>query len=146
MSQGQQAVAVDEAAAALSEFLTSLSRLKESGLLGMINYLANNGEDAFLAIATDPAIMRLLALAASIAQGVMKTDAETLSKAQNNLSDIGSCGLTALGRVNLYEPRKLGLLGAADRLMDPDVGTSLWLVLEVLRGLGSCVRSRARSR
>jgi uncharacterized protein YjgD (DUF1641 family) len=44
------------------------------------------------------------------------------------------------------EERRLGLLGAADKLMDPDVQTSLWVILEVAKQLGRCVRESSGKR
>lgn len=129
---------------ALIEFLEAVFKLKQSGLLGMFSYLAQKGDEAFLALATDPSVMRIAALAASMAQGLQRLDAEQLSKAQNSLSDLAACGFTALGRIDLFEPRRLGTLGAGYMMRDPDVGTSLWLAIQVLKGFGSCVRSRGR--
>jgi len=137
---------VDLGAASLAKLLDAIVGLKRSGLLGLLSYLADRAEESFLAAATDPALMRLLAVLASLQRGITRVDADDLSRAQNNLEDLTSCAFTALGRTDVSEERRLGLLGAADKLMDPDVQTSLWVILEVAKQLGRCVRESSRKR
>jgi len=133
-------------AQALAQLLDAIVGLKRSGLLGLLSYIADRADESFLAAATDPALMRLLAVLASLQRGVSKVDADDLSRAQNNLEDLTSCAFRALGRMDVSEERKLGLLGAADKLMDPDVQTSLWVILEVAKQLGRCVRESSGKR
>jgi len=137
---------VDLGAASLAKLLDAIVGLKRSGLLGLLSYIADRADESFLAAATDPALMRLLAVLASLQRGVSKVDADDLSRAQNNLEDLTSCAFRALGRMDVSEERKLGLLGAADKLMDPDVQTSLWVILEVAKQLGRCVRESSGKR
>ena len=133
-------------AQALAQLLDAIVGLKRSGLLGLLSYLADKADESFLAAATDPALMRLLAVLASLQRGIARVDADDLSRAQNNLEDLTSCAFTALGRTDVSEERRLGLLGTADKLMDPDVQTSLWVILEVAKQLGRCVRESSRKR
>jgi len=137
---------VDLGAASLAKLLDAIVGLKRSGLLGLLSYIADRAEESFLAAATDPALMRLLAVLASLQRGITRVDAVDLSRAQNNLEDLTSCAFTALGRTDVSEERRLGLLGAADKLMDPDVQTSLWVILEVAKQLGRCVRESSGKR
>jgi Uncharacterized conserved protein len=137
---------VDLGAASLARLLDAIVGLKRSGLLGLLSYIADKADESFLAAATDPALMRLLAVLASLQRGITKVEAEDLSRAQNNLEDLTSCAFTALGRTDVSEERRLGLLGAADKLMDPDVQTSLWVILEVAKQLGRCVRESSGKR
>ncbi|ESQ26583.1 MAG: hypothetical protein JCHSAcid_02350 [uncultured Acidilobus sp. JCHS] len=137
---------VDLGAASLAKLLDAIVGLKRSGLLGLLSYIADKADESFLAAATDPALMRLLAVLASLQRGITRVDADDLSRAQNNLEDLTSCAFRALGRMDVSEERKLGLLGAADKLMDPDVQTSLWVILEVAKQLGRCVRESSGKR
>jgi len=137
---------VDLGAASLAKLLDAIVGLKRSGLLGLLSYIADKADESFLAAATDPALMRLLAVLASLQRGITKVDADDLSRAQNNLEGLTSCAFKALGRTDVSEERKLGLLGAADKLMDPDVQTSLWVILEVAKQLGRCVRESSGKR
>jgi len=137
---------VDLGVASVVKLLDAIVGLKRSGLLGLLSYLADKADESFLAAATDPALMRLLAVLASLQRGITRVDADDLSRAQNNLEDLTSCAFTALGRTDVSEERRLGLLGAADKLMDPDVQTSLWVILEVAKQLGRCVRESSRKR
>jgi len=137
---------VDLGAASLVKLLDAIVGLKKSGLLGLLSYIADKADESFLAAATDPALMRLLAVLASLQRGITKVDADDLSRAQNNLEGLTSCAFTALGRTDVSEERKLGLLGAADKLMDPDVQISLWVILEVAKQLGRCVRESSGKR
>jgi Uncharacterized conserved protein len=137
---------VDLGAASLARLLDAIVGLKRSGLLGLLSYLADRADESFLAAATDPALMRLLAVLASLQRGITRVDADDLSRAQNNLEDLTSCAFTALGRTDVSEERRLGLLGTADKLMDPDVQTSLWVILEVAKQLGRCVRESSGKR
>ena len=136
----------DLGAASLAKLLDAIVGLKRSGLLGLLSYIADKADESFLAAATDPALMRLLAVLASLQRGITRVDADDLSRAQNNLEDLTSCAFKALGRTDVSEERRLGLLGAADKLMDPDVQTSLWVILEVAKQLGRCVRESSRKR
>ena len=43
----------------LGELLNSVAALKKSGLLGLLNYLAEKSDDTFLTVADDPVLMRL---------------------------------------------------------------------------------------
>jgi len=136
----------DLGAASLAKLLDAIVGLKRSGLLGLLSYIADKADESFLAAATDPALMRLLAVLASLQRGITRVDADDLSRAQNNLEDLTSCAFKALGRTDVSEERRLGLLGAADKLMDPDVQTSLWVILEVAKQLGRCVRESSGKR
>jgi uncharacterized protein YjgD (DUF1641 family) len=119
-------------------------KLKRSGLLGMLSYLADKAEDSFLSVATDPALTRLMALLASISYGISKVPADDLALAQLSLQDFTRCSVSALGRVDVTEERRYGALGLGYRLGDPDVGTSLWILIQIAKGLDRCVRERAR--
>jgi len=137
---------VDLGAASLAKLLDAIVGLKRSGLLGLLSYLADRADESFLAAATDPALMRLLAVLASLQRGITRVDADDLSRAQNNLEDLTSCAFKALGSVDLSQPRRIGLFGLLNKLMDPDVQTSLWVILEVAKQLGRCVRESSGKR
>ena len=127
----------------MAQLLDSIVALKRSGLLGLLSYLADRADESFLAAATDPALMRLMAVLAALQQGLLRVDSEELSRAQNNIGDLTGCALRALGSVDVAEERRLGLLGTADKLRDPDLQTALWVILEVAKALGRCLRERA---
>ncbi|MGC9072478.1 MAG: DUF1641 domain-containing protein, partial [Acidilobus sp.] len=74
---------------------------------------------------------------------LMRVDADELSNAQNNVADISHCAAKSMGAIDLTEERRLGMLGAADKLMDPDVQTTLWALLELAKALGRCLRQRS---
>ncbi|ADL18491.1 hypothetical protein ASAC_0083 [Acidilobus saccharovorans 345-15] len=137
---------VDVGTVAVVELLDAIVKLKRSGLLGMISYLADKAEDSFLSAATDPALMRLMALLASVSYGVSRVPPDDIALAQNSVQDLTSCAVTALGRVDITEERRYGALGMGYRLRDPDVGTSLWILLQIAKGLGRCVRERNKSK
>ena len=77
--------------ASVVKLLDAIVGLKRSGLLGLLSYLADKADESFLAAATDPALMRLLAVLASLQRGITNVDADDLSRAQNNLEDLTSC-------------------------------------------------------
>ncbi|WP_117353947.1 DUF1641 domain-containing protein [Acidilobus sp. 7A] len=137
---------VDVGTLALVELVEAVVKLKRSGILGMLSYLADKAEESFLAAATDPALMRLLALLASVSYGVSKVSADDIANAQNALQDLARCSITALGRVDVTEERRYGALGMGYRLRDPDVGASLWILIQIAKGLGRCVRERSKGR
>ncbi|MGC9112001.1 DUF1641 domain-containing protein, partial [Acidilobus sp.] len=120
--------------------------LKRSGLLGMISYLADKAEDSFLSAATDPALMRLMALLASVSYGITKVDATDLANAQNALTDLTSCTIESLAKLDLSHPRKVGLLGLMSSLSDPDISQGLGILLDIAKQLGACARSKGQSK
>ena len=130
-------------AQALAQLLDSIVALKRSGLLGLLSYLADRADESFLAAATDPALMRLMAVLAALQQGLLRVDSEELSRAQNNIGDLTGCALRALGSVDLSQPRRIGLFGLLSKLSDPDVSQGLGVLLDILKGLGACVRSKS---
>ncbi|MCI4459651.1 MAG: DUF1641 domain-containing protein [Acidilobus sp.] len=132
-------------AQALAQLLDAIVGLKRSGLLGLLSYLADKADESFLAAATDPALMRLLAVLASLQRGITKVDADDLSRAQNNLEDLTSCAFKALGSVDLSQPRRIGLFGLLNKLNDPDISQGLGILLDIAKGLGSCVRAKSKS-
>ena len=136
---------VDLGAASLAKLLDAIVGLKRSGLLGLLSYLADRAEESFLAAATDPALMRLLAVLASLQRGITRVDAVDLSRAQNNLEDLTSCAFKALGSVDLSQPRRIGLFGLLNKLNDPDISQGLGILLDIAKGLGSCVRAKSKA-
>ncbi|MGC9210280.1 MAG: DUF1641 domain-containing protein, partial [Acidilobus sp.] len=60
-----------------------------------------------------------------------------------NLADIAGCALRSLGSVDLSQPRKIGLFGLISKLGDPDVSQGLGVLLDLLKGLGACIRSKS---
>ncbi|MCG2881588.1 MAG: DUF1641 domain-containing protein, partial [Acidilobus sp.] len=132
-------------AQALAQLLDAIVGLKRSGLLGLLSYLADRADESFLAAATDPALMRLLAVLASLQRGITRVDADDLSRAQNNLEDLTSCAFKALGSVDLSQPRRIGLFGLLNKLNDPDISQGLGILLDIAKGLGSCVRAKSKA-
>ena len=132
-------------AQALAQLLDAIVGLKRSGLLGLLSYLADKADESFLAAATDPALMRLLAVLASLQRGITRVDADDLSRAQNNLEDLTSCAFKALGSVDLSQPRRIGLIGLLNKLNDPDISQGLGILLDIAKGLGSCVRAKSKA-
>mgnify|MGYP001770639646 FL=1 len=147
MAEGAKSASVEVPpevqAQALAELLDALVNLKRSGLLGLLSYLADKAEESFLAAATDPALMRLLAVISSLSYGLTKVDATDLSNAQNNLTDLTSCAVEALGKVDLTTAKGVGLLGLMRSLSDPDVSQGLGVLLEIARQVGACIRAKA---
>jgi len=132
-------------AQALAQLLDAIVGLKRSGLLGLLSYIADRADESFLAAATDPALMRLLAVLASLQRGITRVDAVDLSRAQNNLEDLTSCAFKALGSVDLSQPRRIGLFGLLNKLNDPDISQGLGILLDIAKGLGSCVRAKSKA-
>jgi len=132
-------------AQALAQLLDAIVGLKRSGLLGLLSYIADRADESFLAAATDPALMRLLAVLASLQRGITRVDAVDLSRAQNNLEDLTSCAFKALGSVDLSQPRKIGLIGLLNKLNDPDISQGLGILFDIAKGLGSCVRAKSKA-
>jgi len=132
-------------AQALAQLLDAIVGLKRSGLLGLLSYIADRADESFLAAATDPALMRLLAVLASLQRGITRVDAVDLSRAQNNLEDLTSCAFKALGSVDLSQPRKVGLIGLLNKLNDPDISQGLGILFDIAKGLGSCVRAKSKA-
>ncbi len=132
-------------AQALAQLLDAIVGLKRSGLLGLLSYIADRADESFLAAATDPALMRLLAVLASLQRGITRVDAVDLSRAQNNLEDLTSCAFKALGSVDLSQPRRIGLIGLLNKLNDPDISQGLGILFDIAKGLGSCVRAKSKA-
>lgn len=124
----------------VKDAINVLLELKKSGMLGMLKYLAEHSNDVFLSVATDPSIMRGVAVLAALLAGLERVDAGTLSNAQVNLEKLTSCAVSALGSVDLKKSRKIGLMGLLSALNDPDVSYGLALLIEIAKGLGSCAR------
>ncbi|MGC9072501.1 MAG: DUF1641 domain-containing protein, partial [Acidilobus sp.] len=74
---------------------------------------------------------------------LMRVDADELSNAQNNVADVVGCAFKALGSVDLSQPRKVGLFGLIGKLGDPDISQGLGVLLDLLKGMGACVRSKS---
>jgi uncharacterized protein YjgD (DUF1641 family) len=141
-----EGVSPEVQAQALAELLDAVVNLKKSGILGMLSYLADKAEESFLAAATDPALMRLLALLSSVTYGITNVDTNDLSNAQNNLTDLTSCAMESLGKLDLSKPKSVGLLGLMRSLSDPDVSQGLGILLDIMKQLGACARSKGASK
>ncbi len=126
----------------LGELLNSVAALKRSGLLGLLNYLAEKSDDTFLTVADDPVLMRLAGLLATLGRGIEKVDGTQYAKAKMAVEDLTNCAFNALGNVDVSKPRKLGLLGLTRALGDPDVSQGLGILLDIAKGLGACARSK----
>ncbi len=131
-------------AQALSQLLSSIISLKRSGLLGLINYLAEKADDTFLAISDDPVLMRLAGLLASLGRGVEKVDGTQFAKAKMGIEDLASCTMNAIADVDLAKPRKLGVMGLMSALRDPDVSQGIGILLDIAKNLGACARSKKK--
>jgi uncharacterized protein YjgD (DUF1641 family) len=138
---GTQPELTDDQVQALVGLLNALAQLKRSGLLGLLEHLADNADEAFLAAATDPAIMRAVGLLGALARGLERVDGDRFSDAQNVLSDVTSCLADSLGKVDVSKPRKMGLLSLSRRLSDPDVAQGLGLLLDLAKEFGACART-----
>jgi len=143
MAEGNlEEVSPEVQAQTLGELLNSIAALKKSGLLGLLNYLAERSDDTFLTVADDPVLMRLAGLLATLGRGVEKVDGIQYAKAKMAVEDLTSCAFNALGNVDVSKPRKLGLMGLMRALGDPDVSQGLGILLDIAKGLGACARSK----
>ncbi len=128
----------------LMEFLKVVSDLKESGMLGILKSLSEKSNEVFLAVASDPSLMRGVALLAALLQGLTKADAEKLAEAQNSLASTTKCLVEALGSVDTKKVKKIGLTGLLGALSDPDVQYGLGLFITIIKELGKGCRKQQR--
>lgn len=126
----------------IGQLLNSIAALKKSGLLGLLNYLAEKSDDTFLTVADDPVIMRLAGLLATLGRGIEKVDGTQYAKAKMAMEDLTNCAFNALGNIDVSKERKLGLMGLMRALGDPDVAQGLGILIDIAKGLGACARSK----
>ncbi|PMP60922.1 MAG: hypothetical protein C0171_01690 [Caldisphaera sp.] len=143
-NEGVEEVSPEIQAQTLSMLLNSISSLKKSGLLGLINYLAEKSDDTFLTMSDDPVIMRLVGLLATLSRGVEKVDGVQFAKAKMTVEDLTTCAINAMSSVDITKPRKLGLMGLMRSLGDPDVSQGLGILLDIAKNLGACARSKKK--
>lgn len=145
MTEGKvEEVSPEVQAQTIGELLNAIASLKKSGILGLINYLAEKSDDTFLTIADDPVIMRLAGLLATLGRGIEKVDGIQYAKAKMAVEDLATCAFNALGDIDVSKPRKLGLMGLMRALGDPDVSQGLGILLDLAKGLGACARSKKK--
>ncbi|MGC8569192.1 MAG: DUF1641 domain-containing protein [Nitrososphaeria archaeon] len=126
----------------LMEFLKVVSDLKESGMLEILKSLSEKSNEVFLAVASDPSLMRGVALLAALLQGLSKADAEKLAEAQNSLASTTKCLVEAVGSVDTKKVKKIGLTGLLGALSDPDVQYGLGLFIAIIKELGKGCRKQ----
>lgn len=131
---------VKELVRSLKDLNEVLSGLKESGMLGLLKTLSEKSGDVFLSVASDPALMRSVAILASLLYGVSQAEADKLNQAQVNIAEITKALVDALGSIDMENINKVGLWGLMGALGDPDVQYGLGLLIALAKELGKRLR------
>ncbi len=130
---------VKSAEKALEDLLKMLARLKESGVLDMLENIAKQYEELLEAFSSDQRIYHALAALQAMLEGLRSADPWKLKPSVRMATE---CLVSALDPEKLTLVKPIGILGLLKALRDPDVGYGLALLLAAAKSIGACMRQR----
>jgi uncharacterized protein YjgD (DUF1641 family) len=128
---------------AIEALVKTAVKLKESGLLDMLETIAEKYEELLLYTSSDKRVYHALAMLEAALNGLKEADPWRYKPAVERLT---ACIASALDANELEKVKPVkGVLGLVRALSDPRVAKGLGLLLHLAAKLGECIESKSAS-
>ncbi|MEB3851991.1 MAG: DUF1641 domain-containing protein, partial [Desulfurococcales archaeon] len=117
--------------------------LKRSGVLGLLKTIAGAGESLTALALSDAQVFRALALLQALTGGLARLEPGDFAEARMNAEDSVECLLRGLQEADPAKTPRVGVAGLLSALRDPKVQRGLGFLVQLARGLGGCLESKA---
>ncbi len=125
---------------ALITLAETAAKLKESGILDMLETIAEKYEELLLYTSSDHRVYHALAALEAVLTGLKKSDPWRYKPALEKMTE---CLVNAFDPETLQEARPVqGVFSLMKALRDPDVAKGLGVLIAIAKSLGRCVSSR----
>ncbi len=131
-----------EEIAAVKELVGVAVALKQSGTLGLLKAMAENGDHLLETVAEEKAVLRLAGIGNAALEPVREIGPEEVEEIQVNTEELVGALLKALSKTNPKEAPKVGMTAALGYLRDEDVQKGLGFLLVLAKNLGAALNGK----
>lgn len=132
----------EEAVKALETLIETAVKLKESGMLDMLRFIADKSGELLMLLGNDVGIQRALGLAHAAHSALEnRVSAQDVAGAKPLIETMTGCTIKAMAATDPAKAQPRGLFGMLGALRDKDVQMGLAVLLDLAKNLGACIRS-----
>ena len=133
----------EEALKALETLVEIAVKLKESGLLDTLNFIAEKSDELLAIMANDVPLQRAAALGDAGLRALGKLETEELISVKLNMEELTTCAFKSLSDLKFEELKPVGLGGMLKVMNDKDLQMGLAMMIALGKAMGKCLRSKA---
>ena len=135
----------EEGVKALETLVKVAVKLKESGMLDMLYFLAEKSGDILTIISNDVGLARAGALGHAGISALEKLEPEEVLNVKTNLEELTSCAFKSLAEMKVDELKPAGLGTLLKAPSDKDLQYGLAMILALGKAMGKCLRNKQSS-
>jgi uncharacterized protein YjgD (DUF1641 family) len=131
-----------EEIAAVKELVGVAVALKQSGTLGLLKAMAENGDHLLETISEEKGLLRVVAVGNAALEPVRELEAEKVNDLSFNVEELVDALVKALAKTNPKEVPRVGMTAALGYLRDEDVQKGLGFLLTLAKNLGAALNGK----
>ncbi len=132
----------EEGLKALETLVKVAVKLKESGMLDTLYFIAEKSGELLSIISNDVGLARAGALGHAGISALEKLEPEEVITIKSNLEELTACAFKSLAETNLEELKPVGLTGLLKVMNDKDMQYGLAMLIALGKAMGKCLRSK----
>ena len=132
----------EEGLKALETLVKVAVKLKESGMLDMLYFLAEKSGEILTIIGNDVGLARAGALGHAGIAALEKLEPEEVLSIKNNLEELTTCAFKSLAEMKIEELKPVGLMGLLKAPKDEDMQYGLAMLMALGKAMGKCLKSK----
>lgn len=132
----------EEGLKALETLVKVAVKLKESGMLDTLYFIAEKSGELLSIISNDVGLARAGALGHAGISALEKLEPEEVLTIKSNLEELTACAFKSLAETNLEELKPVGLTGLLKVMNDKDMQYGLAMLIALGKAMGKCLRSK----
>ncbi|NJF24209.1 DUF1641 domain-containing protein [Thermococcus sp. Bubb.Bath] len=131
-----------EEIAAVKELVGVAVALKQSGTLGLLKAMAENGDHLLETISEETELLRVVAVGNAALEPVRELETDEVIEVEWNTEELVRALLKALAKTDPKEAPKVGMTAVFGYLRDEDVQKGLGFLLTLAKNLGAAMNGK----
>ncbi len=132
----------EEGIKALETLVKVAVKLKESGMLDMLYFLAEKSGEILSIISNDVGLARAGALGHAGIAALEKLEPDEVLSIKSNLEELTTCAFKSLAEMKIEELKPVGLMGLLKAPKDEDMQYGLAMLMALGKAMGRCLKSK----
>ena len=134
----------EEGVKALETLIEVAVKLKESGLLDTLNFIAEKSGELLTIISNDVPLQRAAALGDAGLRALGRLEPQEVINVKFNMEELTTCAFKALSEFKVEELKPVGLAGMLKAVNDKDMQLGLAMMMALGKAMGKCLREKAK--
>jgi len=132
----------EEGVKALETLIEVAVKLKDSGLLDTLNFIAERSGELLTIISNDVPLQRATALGDAGLRALGKLEPQEVVNIKFNMEELTTCAFKALSNLKLEELKPVGITGLLKAGNDKDLQLGLAMMMALGKAMGKCLREK----